>query len=219
MNLKRAILLGVIVMVILLFSYTRYLSPTARLLAAMENSDAPAIAKAIQSGAKLHEAPHWLLALAHLTPQSYRPYAIMSGVARNSDTQMMQLLIDGGANPSRRDDAGLVPLHYAASRGEVRMVAVLLNADADVDAAAPQPRVTESSLLLGEIPEEGMTPLMLAARYHDYDTVALLLKHGARADLKDAKGRTALKHALEFQKRLTRSKSAAFVETYRSLSN
>src|SRR5690606_20758583 len=145
MNLKKAIPLGAIVMVALLFSYMRYLSPTARLRAAMENSDAPAIARAIRSGANLHEAPNRWLAFMHLTPQPYRPYAIVSGVARSSDTEMMQLLIDGGANPTRRDDAGLVPLHYAASRGEVRMVAVLLKAGADVNAAALQPRATESS--------------------------------------------------------------------------
>lgn len=41
----------------------------------------------------------------------------------------------------------------------------------------------------------GLTPLMIAARYNRVEIVQLLVKNGAKINQKDAKGKTALKHA------------------------
>ena len=41
----------------------------------------------------------------------------------------------------------------------------------------------------------GMTPLMIAARYNRVEIVELLLKNGANISLKDSNGKTALQHA------------------------
>ena len=41
----------------------------------------------------------------------------------------------------------------------------------------------------------GMTPLMIAARYNKIEIIKLLLSNGANLDAKDEKGFTALKHA------------------------
>lgn len=41
----------------------------------------------------------------------------------------------------------------------------------------------------------GLTPLMIASRYNRVEIVKFLLKSGAKANLKDQKGFTALRHA------------------------
>ena len=45
----------------------------------------------------------------------------------------------------------------------------------------------------------GLTPLMIAARFNKVDIITLLISNGARKDTKDEKGFTALKYA-EFSK-------------------
>lgn len=42
---------------------------------------------------------------------------------------------------------------------------------------------------------KGLTPLMFAARYNKAAIAELLIQKGAKLNLKDAKGRTALEHA------------------------
>lgn len=70
-------------------------------------------------------------------------------------------LVERGAAVNR---AGWTPLHYAATGPEPQVVSFLLASGAKVDAASPN----------------GTTPLMMAARYGQEDSVQLLL--GARAD-------------------------------------
>ena len=41
----------------------------------------------------------------------------------------------------------------------------------------------------------GMTPLMFAARYNKVETIKYLLEKGAKKDVKDERGYTALKYA------------------------
>lgn len=70
-------------------------------------------------------------------------------------------LVERGAAVNR---AGWTPLHYAATGPEPQVVSFLLASGAKVDTASPN----------------GTTPLMMAARYGQEDSVQLLL--GARAD-------------------------------------
>ena len=63
--------------------------------------------------------------------------------------------------------AGWTPLHYAASGPEVRVLTLLLDRGADIDAASPN----------------RSTPLMMAARYGPQDAAELLLRRGANAKL------------------------------------
>jgi uncharacterized protein len=98
-------------------------------------------------------------------------------------------LLDRGANPHR---VGWAPVHYAATGPDPGVVALLLTRGAPVDARSPN----------------GTTPLMMAARYGNQDSVDVLLKAGANARLRNdrdlgaadfarAEGRTALASRLE----------------------
>lgn len=69
-------------------------------------------------------------------------------------------LLERGAAVNR---PGWTPLHYAASGTEPRMVALLLDRGARIDAPAPN----------------GNTPLMMAARYGAQEVAELLLARGA----------------------------------------
>lgn len=71
-----------------------------------------------------------------------------------------QRLLERGAAVNR---PGWTPLHYAASGNEPRMVALLLDRGAQIDAPAPN----------------GNTPLMMAARYGGQEVAELLLARGA----------------------------------------
>lgn len=78
----------------------------------------------------------------------------------------VNLLIAKGAQVNRK---GWTPLHFAATAGDLDIIAILLEHHAYIDAASPT----------------GFTPLMLAAREGREDAVRLLLREGADATLKD----------------------------------
>jgi ankyrin repeat protein len=80
------------------------------------------------------------------------------------------------------DEPGATVLHVAASRGEDAMVRMLLEAGAEVDAVTSGKK---------------MTPLLYAAESGYLAVVQRLVAAGARLDVRDAKGRTALALAEE----------------------
>jgi len=82
--------------------------------------------------------------------------------ALRSDLTSSQRLIERGAMVNR---SGWSALHYAASGSDARIVALLLDRGADIDAGSPN----------------RSTPLMMAARYGSEACVSLLLARGADA--------------------------------------
>ena len=70
------------------------------------------------------------------------------------------------------------PLCVAIMKGDTESVKKFIEYGADVN---------ESS--------NGMTPLMIAARFNKVEIISLLISKGARVDDKDEKGFTALKYA------------------------
>ena len=70
------------------------------------------------------------------------------------------------------------PLGVAISKGDVATVKKLIEYGASVHEKC-----------------NGMTPLMIAARYNQSDIISLLISSGANLKDKDEKGFTALKHA------------------------
>ncbi len=100
-------------------------------------------------------------------------------------------LIDLGADVNK---PGWTPLHYAATRGHLAVITLLLDEHAYIDAASPN----------------GTTPLMMAAHYGTASAVKLLLEGDADPTLKNSLGLTAL----DFAQGNNRLESAAIISAF-----
>jgi ankyrin repeat protein len=86
--------------------------------------------------------------------------------------EWVRKLLDRGAKVQRE---GWTPLHYAATGPNVEVVALLLGLGASIDGRAPN----------------GNTPLMMAARFGDENSVKLLVQRGANKTLRNDRNQTA----------------------------
>lgn len=112
------------------------------------------------------------------TPQDESPLML---AALGGQIELCQSLLLAEADVNK---PGWTPLHYAATGGHTAIVRLLLEHHAYIDAESPN----------------GTTPLMMAARYGNYETVALLLSSGADASLKNQLGLSAMDFAKGGQK-------------------
>ena len=102
-----------------------------------------------------------------------------------------QTLIQLGADVNK---PGWAPLHYAATRGHLAVMSLLLDEHAYIDAASPN----------------GTTPLMMAAHYGSPSAVKLLLEADADPTLKNNLGL----NAFDFAQRNNRLESAAIISAF-----
>ncbi len=100
-------------------------------------------------------------------------------------------LIARGADVNK---PGWAPLHYAATKGHLDVMNVLLENHAYIDAASPN----------------GSTPLMMAALYGTPSAVKLLLEAGADPSLKNIQGMSAI----DFAQRDKRIDSAEIIAAF-----
>jgi ankyrin repeat protein len=92
--------------------------------------------------------------------------------AINNQMDLAKVLIVRGADVNQ---TGWTPLHYAASKGHVEMMRLLIEHHAYLDAESPN----------------GTTPLMMAAHYGSPMATKLLLEEGADPRLKNKLGLSA----------------------------
>ncbi len=155
----------------------------------------------IARGVDLNAAHGGMTPLLAATRDSWhgRPDAVMT-------------LLANGADPRAVDLDGNTPLHHAARSSDPGVAALLRDAAAEMTAlnhdgltplgvacAAGNWRLARFLIERGAYPEpEDATPALLAAAGGDEDDpagVALLLKHKARVNARDRKGRSALHEA------------------------
>jgi ankyrin repeat protein len=92
--------------------------------------------------------------------------------ALQQQESLVKRLIQRGADINR---PGWTPLHYAATKGHVGIIRMLLEHHAYIDAESPN----------------GTTPLMMAAYYGTPEATKLLLEEGADPLIKNQQGLTA----------------------------
>ena len=119
----------------------------------------------------LINTPH--IDLNVLTPQGESPLML---AALKGQLELAEKMLKKGADVNK---TGWTPLHYAASSGQVKIIQLLLENHAYIDAESPN----------------GTTPLMMASMYANTETVQLLLDEGADPLLKNQQGLTALHFA------------------------
>lgn len=92
-------------------------------------------------------------------------------IAANNETGITEKLVI-------TKNKAVSPLCQAIAKGDLQTVKKMVEFGSDINQTS-----------------NGMTPLMYAARYNKVEIVKLLLANGAKSNLKDDKGFTALKHA------------------------
>ena len=95
---------------------------------------------------------------------------------KNQDSEELQSLLNGGADPNEHLADGATALHWAVFRSETGMVKSLINAGADVNA----------------VNRLGASALYIAAKSGDGDLIELLLDQGANPNLSLKLGETPL---------------------------
>jgi ankyrin repeat protein len=108
--------------------------------------------------------------------------------ADNHDQASIRLLVEAGAGVNARNQGGFTPLIGAATNGNLEAVRLLLAKGAAVDAGnSGGGRVKNGAIALRNV-----TPLMWAAPFAPREMIATLLDAGAKADLVEGRGMTAL---------------------------
>jgi len=155
----------------------------------------PALLVALQSGAfktavLLAQEPQTRVEVSNPSNES----ALMMA-AINNQLEVATVLIQRGAEVNRK---GWTPLHYAATRGHIAMMRLLLENSAYIDAESPN----------------GTTPLMMAAYYAPPLAVKLLLEEGADPTLRNQAKATALDMALANERKQSAYYIRAFTQAW-----
>lgn len=119
------------------------------------------------------------------TPQDESPLMIAS---LKGHTELARKLMARDADVNK---PGWTPLHYAATGGHLKIMEMLLEEHAFIDAQSPN----------------GTTPLMMAAHYGSPAAVKLLLEAGADTQMKNELGLSAL----DFARRANRTDAAELI--------
>ena len=114
--------------------------------------------------------------VAHPNLQNNSGITALMVAAKAGHTEVVRVLLEGGADPNIQDTTGVTALMAAAQAGHTEVVRVLLEGGAD-------PNIQN---------KEGLTALMYAAHLGTLGEVETLLKWHPEINAKDSNGNTAL---------------------------
>jgi ankyrin repeat protein len=109
---------------------------------------------------------------------------------RRQKSEILELLIESGANANVKAGSDITPLHQACQLGNVELVQTLVDASADVNSVTAPGRISKG---WGQQFYNGsQTPLHFAVESGNAETVALLLNQSVDLNRQDFFGRTAM---------------------------
>jgi hypothetical protein len=138
----------------------------------LDAKGSPGLSLALRDGNKRAAEALWASPQLQVdTPNAANETALMIAAIKG-DLDWSRRLMDRGAAVNR---PGWAPIHYAASSGEAKVLALLLSKGAAIEAESPN----------------GTTPVMMAAGYGSEDAVDLLRKRGADLKRRNQQGLNA----------------------------
>ncbi len=140
-------------------------------------------------------------------------WAALHYAAANGDTEITELLIKKGAKVSIAGKGNQAPIHIAAHKGNYKIVELLLANGVDVNGrggnsltpldyaihcSSPTRRLQTVKLIvkyqadINKCDFSGWSPVYRCSRFNMPQVLSFLLKRGAKVNIKDNSGRTAL---------------------------
>jgi len=153
------------------------------------------IDKGANVNARTRELPpprRWLYSLNDVSWVDFTGQTPFLRAALSGDTTTMKLLVSRGADPNLPTLAGTTPLMAAAGVNWVVAQTYTESVQARYDAVA---LCLELGADVNASNSMGLTALLGAANRGSNDIIELLVKRGARLDVKDKEGRSALRWA------------------------
>jgi uncharacterized protein len=153
------------------------------------------IDKGANVNARTRELPpprRWLYSLNDVSWVDFTGQTPFLRAALSGDTTTMKLLVSRGADPNLPTLAGTTPLMAAAGVNWVVAQTYTESLQARYDAVA---LCLELGADVNATNSMGLTALLGAVNRGSNDIIELLVTHGARVDVKDKEGRTALRWA------------------------